>query len=268
MPHDDTNDYTEANRRAWNETAELHEASQMPRLLAGFADPDFSTLDAVEREVFAAIGVRGKRVAQPSCNNGRELLSVLRFGAETGVGFDIADRAIAQARRLAEVAGLSERAEFVRSDVYRIPARYHADFDIVYVTIGALGWLPDLDAWFALVARLLRPGGHLFLYEMHPMLDMFDAETGLEVKRSYFFDRPLESSDDPDYYQPDKIVAATSYWFPHTMSDVIGGCLRHGLTLERFEEYGHDLSMVFRAFEDFENKPAMSYALVARKDVR
>ncbi len=74
-------DYTEANRRAWNETAELHGKSQLPRLLESFRDPSFSTLDTIEREVFEAIGLGGKRVAQLSCNNGRELLSVVRFGA-------------------------------------------------------------------------------------------------------------------------------------------------------------------------------------------
>lgn len=263
MDHDDR---IEANRLAWNETAGLHAESQIPKLLAGFADPDFSVLDETERRHFAAIGVEGKRAVQLSCNNGRELLSLLRLGAATGVGIDISDGFIAQGRLLAEAAGLTERAEFVRSDVYRIPERFDGDFDIAYVTVGALGWLPDLDRYFEVVAWLLRPGGHLFVYEMHPMLDMFDPESGLEVKHSYFNEVPFESSNDPDYYEPDKIVEATSYWFPHTMADVIGGCLRAGLNLESFEEYPHDVSNVYRAFKDFENKPALSYALVARKE--
>ena len=48
-------------------------------------------------------------------------------------------------------------------------------------------------------------------------------------------------------------------------ADVIGGCLRAGLTLELFEEYDHDISNVYRDFQDFEHKPAVSYALIARK---
>lgn len=259
-------DYTEANRRSWNETAGLHAQSQLPILIEKFADPDFVTLDEIEREVFTEIGVSGKRVAQLGCNNGRELLSVLRFGAAEGVGFDISDRFIEQARTLTEAAGLGGRAEFVQGDVYRIPPSHDASFDIVYVTVGALGWLPDLARYFELVARLLRPGGSLFIYEMHPMLDMFDAESGLEVKHSYFNEVPFEDSGGPDYYEPDKRVEAVSYWFPHTLSDVIGGCLAAGLTLTRFTEYPHDVSMVFRAFQDFEHKPALSYVLLARKD--
>ena len=216
-------DYTEANRRAWNETAELHGESQLPRLLESFRDPAFSTLDAIEQEVLGEIGLSGKRVAQLSCNNGRELLSVLRAGAASGVGFDISDVYIAQGRQLAAAAGLGARVTFVRSDVYHIPSDYDGSFDLVYVTVGAIGWLPDLDRYFGIAAHLLAPGGWLFLYEMHPMLDMFDPETGLEVKNSYFRKEPYRSSGDPDYYEPDKIVEATSYWFHHTMGDVIGG---------------------------------------------
>ena len=147
-------DYTEANRLAWNETAELHGESQLPRLLESFRDPAFSTLDAIEEEVFEAIGLSGKRVAQLSCNNGRELLSVLRAGAASGVGFDISDVYIDQGRQLAAAAGLEARVTFVRSDVYHIPSDYDGGFDLVYVTVGAIGWLPDLNRYFGVVARL------------------------------------------------------------------------------------------------------------------
>ena len=59
--------------------------------------------------------------------------------------------------------------------------------------------------------------------------------------------------------------SALSIFHPHKLSDVIGGCLKHGLSLTHFEEYAHDLSMVYAAFENFEKKPPLSYSLVARK---
>jgi len=61
------------------------------------------------------------------------------------------------------------------------------------------------------------------------------------------------------------VIDAPSYWFHHTMADVIGGCLKAGLALERFEEYPHDVSMVYRAFADLPLRPPLSYTLVARK---
>lgn len=255
--------YTEANRVTWNETAGIHADVQLQGLLQNFRDPEFTTLDAIEKGIFARLGVEGKAVAQLSCNNGRELLSVKRLGAGRCVGFDISDAFIAQGRKLARSGQIE--AEFVCSDVYRIPQTYDGNFDIIYVTIGALGWLPDLDGYFSVVARLLKPGGALFIYEMHPLLDMFEAETGLEVAHSYFRTEPFESSDDPDYYDPSQRIASTSYWFHHKLSDVIGGCLQKGLSILFFEEYEHDISMVYKAFEALEHKPPLCYSLVARK---
>lgn len=258
-----SDDYIKANRAMWNETADVHAAGYVQDLLKRVAAPDFTTFDKYEKAIFADIGLMGKNVAQLSCNNGRELISCKKAGAGRCVGFDISEKFIAQARELAEAGGVE--LEFVCSSVYDISPEYDEAFDIVYVTIGALGWLPDLDAYFNVVLRLLRPGGHLYLYEMHPILDMFDADTGLEVKHSYFRTEPYEDEAEPDYMNPNKIVQAKSYWFHHKLSDVIGGCLKNGLSLTHFEEYAHDQSEVYRAFQDFEKRPPLSYALVAVK---
>lgn len=252
-----------ANRAMWNKTADVHERGYVAELFERIKAPDFSTFDSVEQEIFDIFGLAGKTVAQLSCNNGRELISCKKAGAGRCVGFDISDKFIDQGRRLAEAAGVP--VELVRTSVYDIPGSFNNSFDIVYVTVGALGWLPDLSAYFEIVARLLKDGGHLFIYEMHPVLDMFDAETGLEVKHSYFRTEPYVEEAAPDYMDPEQMVTATSYWFHHKLSDIIGGCLKNGLQLSHFEEYGHDVSMVYRAFQEFDQKPPLSYALVAKK---
>lgn len=253
----------ETNRRMWNETAAVHERTQFERLLTSFTDPNYSTLDEVERGVLERIGVRGKAVAQLSCNNGRELMSVERLGASGAVGFDISDAFIEQARRLARAA--DSRAEFVRANVYDIDSSYSECFDLVYVTVGALGWLPDLPAWFEVVRRLLRPGGHLFIYEMHPVLDMFEAEHGLVPHRSYFRTEPLVEESAPDYLAPDVVVNEASVWFQHTLGEILGSTLRAGFKLDEFAEYPHDISAVYEAFAQLETVPPMSYHLVATK---
>ena len=164
--------YTEANRAKWNKQADIHARVTLEGLLERVSAPDFSTFDEVERAVFERIRLEGKAVAQPSCNNGRELISVKKAGAGRCVGFDISEKFTEQGERLAQAGGVD--IEFVRTSVYDIPHEYDAQFDLVYVTIGALGWLPDMAAYFKVIARLLKPGGDLFLYEMHPILDMFE----------------------------------------------------------------------------------------------
>ena len=173
--------FTDANREAWEEAAALHRGQNMESLLAGFRRPGYSCLDEIETERLQALGVTGKDVAQLCCNNGRELLSAKNMGAGACVGFDAAKDFIEQARELAAVGGID--CSFLCTDIYAVPAAYDAGFDLVTVTIGVLGWMPDLDGFLAVVARLLRPGGALFIYEQHPILDMVEpgAADGLEM---------------------------------------------------------------------------------------
>jgi SAM-dependent methyltransferase len=253
----------ETNRHMWNETAAVHERHRFAALAEAFRDPAFSTLDELELAVLARIGVAGKAVAQLSCNNGRELISVERLGASRAVGFDISDAFIDQGRRLAEAAG--SPATFERTNVYDIDSRFDGSFDLLFVTVGALGWLSDLPAWLELVSRLLRPGGHLFIYEMHPVLDMFDPEIGSHPVHSYFRTDPEVVEAAPDYLAPDEIVSAASVWFHHTLGDIIGGALRIGLQLEEFAEHPYDISATYRRLQEVEAVPPLSYHLVARK---
>jgi SAM-dependent methyltransferase len=256
-------DYTEANRQMWNETAEVHFKNYVEGLLERIKDPQHTTFDDIEQRIFAEIGLQDKAVIQLSCNNGREVISCKKAGAGRCVGVDISDKFIEQGRQLARAAQVE--VEFICSDVYELPHSLEHSFDMVYVTIGALGWLPDLPRYFQIVSSLLRENGHLFIYEMHPILNMFDAATGLEIISSYFNTTPYVEASAPDYMDTSTIVHAASYWFPHKMSDVIGGCLKNGLNLLHFEEYGHDLSEVYKAFQAFEKKPPLSYSLVAQK---
>ncbi len=85
------------------------------------------------------------------------------------MGLDFSTSAIEIATQLAADCHLP--GEFVCADVYEAPEAFGGRrFDIVYTGIGALGWLPDLDTWASVVHRLLRPGGVLYLVEIHPLV--------------------------------------------------------------------------------------------------
>ena len=64
---------------------------------------------------------------------------MLNMGAAYGVGFDISDAFIEEARELAALAWVN--CDFVPTDVLAIPEEYHARFDLVFISIGALTWL-------------------------------------------------------------------------------------------------------------------------------
>ncbi len=254
--------YIRANRAMWDQTAEVYEAEGFAALLEAVRRSDFSTFDEVERRVFADINLTGKNVIQLGCNNGRELISVKKAGAARCIGVDVSERILSQAQRLAEASG--QEVEFVRSSLYDLGDTFDNAFDVVYVTIGVLGWLPDLPSFFEVVDTLLRRDGHFFLYDQHPILGMFDPAHKLVIDSSYFRQEPFVEEVLPDYMDPSQTGRATSYWFQHTLSSILSLCL-HGLDLTHFEEHEHDLSGTYRVFQDLEHKPPLSFLLVAKK---
>ena len=259
-------DVVAANREGWNEAAPRHKARNLDRLLDDFRKPGHSCLDAVETARLMAIGVRGRDVAQLCCNNGRELVSVKNLGAARCVGFDNAEAFLAQARAIAAAA--RAEVEFVHGDIHEIPAAYDARFDIAYVTIGALCWMPRLDAFFAVAARLLRPGGCILVYEHHPIVAMFDPFDDVDPpmwRHSYFKEGPWIDTEGLDYFDGESYASKPLYTFLHTLSETLMACIGNGLAIEHFEEFPHDLSPSYGHLERLKAKLPLSYMLVARK---
>jgi len=261
-------DYVAANRAAWDASADHHRRSEtFAGLREGFARGGFSCLDEVATDALVAIGVAGRDVGQLCCNNGREILSVKNLGADRCVGFDQSGPFIDQARELAAGGGIDCR--FVETDVYRIPAEFDGAFDIVLVTIGVFGWMPDLAGFLSVVQRLLRPGGAFLVYEQHPVMVMFEPwhpTDPLKPSESYFRPEPFEEDGLILYDGADPKGGSTKYWFAHTMADVITACLRQALRIERFSEYPHNISSA--EYDIYDGQPAQlpqSYLLVARK---
>jgi SAM-dependent methyltransferase len=260
-------DYTAANRAAWDASAPHHEAgADFKALLEAFRAPGFSCLDAVLSERLEALGVAGKDVAQICCNNGREILSVKNLGAARCVGFDQSATFLDQARRLAAVGNLD--CAFVAGDAYAIPARYDGAFDIVLITIGVFGWMPDLGAFFDVIARLLKPGGALLVYEQHPIMNMFEpgAADPMTPVNSYFKAEPFEDTGAILYDGTPDVPGETQYWFVHTLGDILTACLERGLAVEHVREYPHNISSAeFEIYDGQEAQLPQCYTLVARK---
>jgi SAM-dependent methyltransferase len=265
----DRDDYTAANRAAWEASAPYHEeGAEFAALLAGFAKPGFSCLDGVLTERLVALEVAGKDVAQICCNNGREILSVKNLAAGRCVGFDQSGAFLAQARRLAAAGGGIDY--FVEGDVYKIPAAYDGAFDMVLITIGVFGWMPELGTFFDVVTRVLKPGGALLVYEEHPIMNMFEpgAADPMKPVNSYFKAEPFEDQGAIVYDGTQGLPGETQYWFVHKLSDIMSASLERGLAIEHFREYPHNISSV--EFDIYNGQPAqlpVSYVLVARKGV-
>ncbi len=266
----DTKEIIKANREAWNQATLVHQKARKGSLKDKFKEKGFSTLDEIETARLNEISLKDKDVAQLCCNNGRELLSILNMGAKSGVGFDLSDEVIKEARELAEIAGLD--CEFVRTDVYDIGKKYHNRFDLIYITIGALYWLPDLDSFFRITNKLLRSNGTLLIYEEHPFTYMMgaDGDEGYQPDDptklifSYFRTEPWIDDTGIDYVGKTVYKSKPNYGFTQKISDVINAIAGNGFVITELLEYSHDKSNQFDHLKDNSSIP-LSYTLQAAK---
>jgi SAM-dependent methyltransferase len=268
-PSKDSKTFTAANRAAWDEVAPLHAEQNMEKLRSAFAKPGHVDLDDHIVDRLEEIGVSGKRVAMLCCNNGQDLISVGNLGAASCVGFDQAEKFLDQARELAQIAGVSDRVRFECADIYDIGTEYDGQFDIVLTTIGVFSWMPDLPAFFAVVARLLEPGGVLLSEEMHPVLLMYEEgpDGGPSyIAHSYFNRAPFKDTDGLDYYGGGKYDAKPAYSFQHTMSDILMAGIDNGLTLRHMVELDFDISYFCSDLEESEARPPLGFTMVMKKE--
>lgn len=285
-------DYLEINAANWDARAELHAGPGGYRLDL-FDDREWlSQVVCFDRPRLGDLtGVVGLHL---QCHLGTDTVSLSRLGASM-TGLDLSRRSLEVAREVAARAG--EEVEFVRSEVYAAPeALAERTFDLVYTGIGALCWLPDIRRWGRTVARLLRPGGRLFVRDGHPVLHSTvgvvvrdhtpdrdqqpwisgpgDATPALELPYCETTEG-LTWSDEVSYAGEGKVTSPVSREWNHALSEIVMAVLDAGLRLELLVEHDsvpwdalpglmvEDEHGEFRLRDRPERLPA-SFTLVAR----
>jgi SAM-dependent methyltransferase len=148
------------------------------------------------------------------------------------------------AQRLTEATGAPAR--WILSDVLDTPHELDGTGDLVYTGRGSLLWLQDLDAWAAVIARLLSPSGRFVLFEGHPIEWLFDADAdGYWVATDYdYFGGPEASRGwAPEYIDRLSLEEGDQSWkFARawTLGEVITALLGAGLRLGQVAEHPID----------------------------
>lgn len=193
----------------------------------------------LENDRHALGSLTGLDVVHLQCHLGTDTLSLLRLGAMSVTGLDFSSKAIAHCQYLFSKAGAAGR--FVQGDVYDAAALLAARFDLVYASVGAINWIPSIARWMEVAAELLRPGGRLYLRDVHPMSMVIDPETDLELRLRYPYGEGTEpvTLDDDQTYAGDgtPLKHTTTHEWSHGLGEIVQGALDAGLRIDGLREH-------------------------------
>ncbi len=222
-----------ANRALWDEWAAIH------------AEGSWYDLDAVRRgadklrdyEVDEIGDVSGMSMLHLQCQIGTDSIAWARRGA-TVTGVDFSPVAVEKATSLASDIGVE--ASFVCSDVMELDKTLEGEFDIVYASRGILGWIPDFAEWSRIVAHFLKPGGFLYLTDIHPVAKVLDdASNEVRIARPYWpRPEPIRYDVRGTYADPSaKVESSSKYLWTHSTGEVITSVAQAGMCVEFFHEF-------------------------------
>ena len=227
--------FANANRKYWDAKVR-NSLSEWD--IQGFLDDRTRLTRMVQADRHYLGDVTGKRLVHLQCHVGSDTLSWARLGADC-VGVDYSEKAIAAACDLNRRAGLN--ATFVESDVHEAASAVAGQFDVVYTSAGVLCWLPSVDRWAKVVARLLKPGGVFYIREAHPAVWSLDderADEHLVIARPYFeTPQPKRWDSVPPWEESPELDQTTQYIWSHGLGEIVTSLIDSGLTIEVLEEH-------------------------------
>ena len=232
--------YIEGNKAAWEEAFDNRDASWGADITERIKNEDYPFFNEETKTVLKKLDTKGTVIGQFCCNNGRELLSLVKCGnAAKGIGFDIAENQVAFANEKAKELGIP--CTFVAANIYDIDDSYKEQFDVVLITIGALCWFKDLDRFFAIIAKCMKPGAVIVINEQHPCTNMLATEG----------DEPFDPDHRIECYMTQKSYKSKTFTdYTHSMSEIVSGMCNNGIVITGMQEFDHDLS---GGFTDLEN---------------
>ena len=247
--------YIEGNKAAWEEAFDNRDSSWGADIPDRVRTEDYPFFYEEMKSTLKKLDTERKVIGHFCCNNGRELLSLVKCGkAAKGIGFDIAENQVAFANEKAKELNLPCIFEAV--NIYDIDDRFKEQFDLVIITIGALCWFNDLDRFFAIVSKCMKPGAVIVINEQHPFTNMlatdgeekYDPEHKTECCYSYF-DHEWTGNEGMYYITQKTYHSKTFTDYTHPMSEIITGMCSNGIVVTGLQEFDYDISGGYEAVD-------------------
>jgi SAM-dependent methyltransferase len=251
------------NRQAWDVAAQKYVEEN--EALIDEALTCSSLLDA-ERAILQPFLDRSPVVVHLQSGMGLDDLDLAVLGASLVVGVDFSVVTSTASLHRSQLLGRS--VSYVTGDASRTPLQAGCA-DLVYTGKGALMWLSDLDQWTTEVARLLVPGGHLFMYEAHPAACLWtlDEDTPrIRADRSYFngtrINDTFPASAIERFAGTEVIEAVEWQW---TLADIVSACIRCGLEIRHLAEHPEPFWKAQGTAAAWDGRLPNSFSLLARR---
>jgi SAM-dependent methyltransferase len=221
----------DSNKHAWGQIAE----EQYCRFKESLSDGTHKLNKYIEHELG---DLSGKKIIHLQCNTGADTILLAQMGA-SAVGVDLVPDNILYADKLADDLNVTN-ISFIESDIMRFMEKHNDKYDVVFVSEGAIGWLPDLKKWGKTIRHLLKDDGFFYIFDSHPIFMIFDEEKLVnnvtEIKYPYF-DKEPDIDDSIGGYAGEAKHGVQSYFWMHTISDIINALTSAGLHIEYFNEF-------------------------------
>ena len=220
-----------SNKHAWGQIAEGHYHHFKKALLDGSHQ--------LNPYIRGELGdLTGKKVIHLQCNTGADTILLAKMCGHV-MGVDLAPDNILYAKKLAGDLRVGN-IDFMESDIMELMERHNEKYDVVFVSEGAICWLPDLKKWGKTIRHLLKDDGFVYVFEAHPFFMMLDepkmAGNVMEVKYPYF-GKEAEFDDAIGGYASAWKDGVESYSWMYTVSDVINALAGAGLRIAFFNEF-------------------------------
>ncbi len=224
----------QSNKEAWSKISEEHYNNFKSEFLNG--NPQLNAY--IQNEVG---DITGKKVLHLQCNTGADSL-VLARTAESVTGVDLVPENVYFAKKMATELGVTNTS-FIESDLMKLSEIHDEKYDVIFTSEGVLGWLPDLNIWARTIRKLLNEDGYLYVFDTHPFSFTFDesklSKDIYEIKYPYFSTAPDIDNTIGGYASEIKDGVETYFW-NHTVSDIINSLIKAGLHIEFFNEYSEN----------------------------
>lgn len=221
----------EANKHAWSQVSRDHYLTFKNLLLDGNYQ--------LNKHIRDELGdLSGKKIIHLQCNTGADTILLSRM-AESAVGVDFVPDNIHYAKKLAEDLSITN-VQFIESDIMDLMDKHNEKYDVVFVSEGAIGWLPDLKKWAKTIRNLLKDDGFFYMFDSHPFFLMMNTEklqyNVLDIQYPYFNKIPDFDDTIGGYASEPKHDVETYFWM-YTVSDLVNSLASAGLHIEFLNEF-------------------------------